>query len=131
LPAIFAAVNILLMLCECNCTRFPSRKHKMIAWSDSVHAIGKVTVVDGDILGGRFDVRQLGAIARCFAHSANREVALVHTYGDITGFRIGEQGAVAGFPTRSCRPARYLRTLTPAQIAILARSQGSLPVSSA
>ncbi len=77
--------------------RFPSRKHKMIARSDSVHAIGKITLVDGDIQRDGFEVGELGAIARFFAYSAIREVALVHAYGDIMGFWIGEHGAVAVF----------------------------------
>jgi hypothetical protein len=69
----------------------------MIARSDPVDAIGKIALVEGDIQGGRFNLRQLRAITRFLSHSAIREIALVDAYGDIIGFCSGEHGAVAVF----------------------------------
>lgn len=55
LPAILAAGDILLTLCECNCMRFPASKCEMIARSDSVQAIGNICLVDGDIQRDGFE----------------------------------------------------------------------------
>lgn len=69
----------------------------MIARSDSVKAIGEVTLVDGNIQGDSFKVRELSPIARFRARSAIGKVALMHADGNLVGFRIGEIATVAGF----------------------------------
>ena len=69
----------------------------MIARSDSVKAIGEVTLVDGNIQGDRFKVRELGPIARFRARSAIGKVALMPADGDVVGLRIGEIVMVAGY----------------------------------
>ena len=54
---------ILLMFCDCNCTRFANGKCRVIARFDSVHTIGNFTLVDSDIQCDGFECRELRAIA--------------------------------------------------------------------
>lgn len=69
----------------------------MIARSDSVKAIGEVTLVDRNIQGDGFEVCELGPIARFRARSAICKVVLMVADGDVMGFSIGEIVMVAGF----------------------------------
>jgi peptidyl-tRNA hydrolase len=61
----------------------------MIARSVSVHAGGSITLVFNDGQRDSFGRRELRAVAGCSAHSAIRDVALMHVGSDFMRFRLG------------------------------------------